>query len=662
MSPEMQDPSNRRSSCDQCSTTTRNFRSYPGQKKLKCDGGYPYCGRCSSISETCIYSAKLPMGRPKKRKISEVPHSSAESRTSPSTLATSITSETGSEVGRRSSFDNCQHMSDDTTLEMSLGPDTNVDPTLLAFETDPGQQSCACLANLYLSLEEIRKADDLPFTSRLSVLRHLTTTAGGIIQCQICPTKFLWAMQNAQLLNTLIISLGEGYKKIVKSVEDEMIRAQEAKEAKILTITEDQQPGTPGFQMNLDPEDWQNIANKAIKAELFGTKHSTTTSFVEMLQWMEDRQNAWHSGHTHLPPGIGTRMHHQMHEKEPHCVSVVKHTRDMHRETDSFPHICWVRSWKAMQELDQTKRNCLWPFTDAPHYSLMGILIKVLHCWHLKDAATYGVLAKEWMDRTNLTPSKWCSRVEPHWPNQYLPEAKEASTSVMLTSESTTQSKQPDNLSPTSRPLISGMELSPEINQASARAVGLTGSTALSINRSESYVSSGATFIGDGYQHNGNHTQYNDNSLNLAPTFAFNLNIYLDSAMLCSLVQYGPPHPLERKCTTSGLDNILILAQVHNLIKTCQAYTSIGIMRDLAELNCVIPPQPSGLVMSLIWPSDLAPKYISHCRSVWRYGKHRIGGRASILSGGRSHQRGAGSRYKPTPKLQDTSEFSTCAL
>lgn len=60
-----------------------------------------------------------------------------------------------------------------------------------------------------------------------------------------------------------------------------------------------------------------------------------------------------------------------------------------------------------MQELDQTKRNCLWPFTGAPHYSLMGILIKVLHCWHLKDAATYGVLAKEWMDRTNLTPSKW---------------------------------------------------------------------------------------------------------------------------------------------------------------------------------------------------------------------------------------------------------------
>jgi hypothetical protein len=95
---------------------------HPGQKKLKCDGGYPYCGRCSSISESCVYSAKLPMGRPKKRKVteSEVP-SSTESRTSSSTLAMSITSETGSEVGRRSSFDHCQYMSDDAPLEMSLG-------------------------------------------------------------------------------------------------------------------------------------------------------------------------------------------------------------------------------------------------------------------------------------------------------------------------------------------------------------------------------------------------------------------------------------------------------------------------------------------------------------------------------------------------------------
>ncbi|KAF4451625.1 hypothetical protein F53441_5481 [Fusarium austroafricanum] len=160
-------------------------------------------------------------------------------------MAMSIGSESGSEMGRRASFDPCQHMSDDAPLELSHGSETNVDPKLLAFESDANQQSCACLASLYLSLEEVRKADDLPFTARLSVLRHLTTSAATIIQCTVCPTKFLWAMQNAQLLNTLIISLAEGYKKIVKSVEEETKRAQDAKESKQLYIAEGQKLETP---------------------------------------------------------------------------------------------------------------------------------------------------------------------------------------------------------------------------------------------------------------------------------------------------------------------------------------------------------------------------------------------------------------------------------
>ncbi|ENH70499.1 hypothetical protein FOC1_g10012429 [Fusarium oxysporum f. sp. cubense race 1] len=280
----------------------------------------------------------MPMGRPKKRKIASVNEAqeSSASRTSPSTLAMSIGSDTGSDMGRRASFDPCQHMSEDAPLDLiPLGNETNVDPKLLAFESDPGQQTCACLASLYLSLEEVRKADDLPFTARLSVLRHLTTTAAGIIQCQVCPTKFLWAMQNAQLLNTLIISLAEGYKKIVKSVEDETKRAQDARESKELYISEGQkleatsQNDALGFSLSLDPRDWKSIANKAIKSELFGTPHSSSMSFVAMLQLMEDRQNFWHSGTSHVPPGIGHRLAHQMHDKDPHCVSVVKHTRDM---------------------------------------------------------------------------------------------------------------------------------------------------------------------------------------------------------------------------------------------------------------------------------------------------------------------------------------------
>lgn len=36
---------------------------------MKCDGEHPICGRCSGLGEECHYSARLPMGRPKKRKL-----------------------------------------------------------------------------------------------------------------------------------------------------------------------------------------------------------------------------------------------------------------------------------------------------------------------------------------------------------------------------------------------------------------------------------------------------------------------------------------------------------------------------------------------------------------------------------------------------------------
>lgn len=148
-------------------------------------------------------------------------------------------------------------------------------------------------------------------------------------------------MQNAQLLSTLIISIAEGYKKIVKSVEDETQRAQEGDESKLLFIADGEKHeqasqngsnasyGQSGFPLSLDPLDWQNIAKRAIKAELFGAKHSISPSFMTMLQLMEDRQQGWHSGSLPVTSGIACRLPHQMKDKEPHCVSLVKHTRGM---------------------------------------------------------------------------------------------------------------------------------------------------------------------------------------------------------------------------------------------------------------------------------------------------------------------------------------------
>ncbi|KAF4980008.1 hypothetical protein FZEAL_3870 [Fusarium zealandicum] len=272
------------------------------------------------------------MGRPKKRKLQSESEDqdtntsvSLTNGTSPSTLTKSTSSEGGSEL-ERIGYDLCLQPPNDTIPNLaSWGCDTNVDPKLLALGTESEEQTCACLANLYLSLEEVRKADNLPFMARLSLLRHLTATAVGIIQCQVCPTEFLWAMQNAQLLNTLIISVAEGYKKIVKSVEDETRRAQETNEAKLLFVSDGEkhdpipQNGNASFDplglsLSLDPLDWQNIAKRAIKAEIFGSSYSIPTSFNGMLQLMEDRQQGWHSGR--LPIRAALRIVGEAYERD----------------------------------------------------------------------------------------------------------------------------------------------------------------------------------------------------------------------------------------------------------------------------------------------------------------------------------------------------------
>lgn len=208
--------------------------------------------------------------------------------------------------------------------------EANVDPTLLALETTSELQTCACLANLYLSFEEIRTADELPFARRLSRLRHLIAKAATIIQCTVCPTNFTWAMQNAQLLNALICSLAEEVRKIVMTIEDETHRAKHDEKKHIIINDGETQKHegseSDGFSVSLDFSEWEMLAKKAVKGAIFGPCSGDSTTFMDMLQLMEERQQLWHSGHVPLLPGIGTRMAHQK-DKDPHCVSLVKHTR-----------------------------------------------------------------------------------------------------------------------------------------------------------------------------------------------------------------------------------------------------------------------------------------------------------------------------------------------
>ncbi|KAL6414479.1 hypothetical protein AUP68_01008 [Ilyonectria robusta] len=338
MAPTPQDKrdTHRRASCEQCR-----------QKKLKCDGGYPECGRCVNADETCKYSARRPMGRPKKRKVQE-DEDQASATTNNDTPPSSGERETvydlsagmnfsGLELSPQAAFDSGIG-STDWGCDTSVSVDT--DPALLCMGNSSGKPSCSCLANLYLSLEEMRSADITPFTSGLAQLRTVTGRAATILECQICPSEFVWAMQNSQLLNTLLVSIAETYRRLVTFIEEEAQRATNNNESKTFFISETQ-PGNPememrdgsyippSFPLSLSPEKWKLLAKEAVKADVFGSPHSTFTSFANLLQLMEDRQLGWHSGALPSCISVGHHLHHHAPDKEPMCVMLVRHTKSL---------------------------------------------------------------------------------------------------------------------------------------------------------------------------------------------------------------------------------------------------------------------------------------------------------------------------------------------
>ncbi|KAL6912795.1 hypothetical protein FSHL1_010478 [Fusarium sambucinum] len=86
-----------------------------------------------------------------------------------------------------------------------------------------------------------------------------------------------------------------------------------------------------------------------------------------------------------------------------------------------------------------------------------------------------------------------------------------------------------------------------------------TENTASAMNRGEAYVSSGATSVGNGDQHNGNRLQNNYYSINFAPTFTLILNVHLESLLFCALGQLEPHQLLDWKREIVDLGIVTVL-------------------------------------------------------------------------------------------------------
>ncbi|CAK1355926.1 hypothetical protein CB0940_00403 [Cercospora beticola] len=348
-------PVKRRAACDECRT-----------KKLKCSGASverPRCTRCERENIACVFSAQKQMGRPKKRHGENAENNAItkrrnRERTLEINTAQSIpemdiyesaftpggslqpwlrdgwpadvsgegghnghgsdgglpglTPDAGMESSRSSSLENGQNslvgVQDESTsllLDPSLTGIADA-PTSVQASSTP---SCACLSTLYLTLNNLQVMDNdrCSFPFSLHPLREAMQTASEVLKCEACPSRFISAIQNTQLVGTLLMSIVERFGKVLGHINAEAVRAQAAGESKKFTLA-DLNSSTlhlhtgglncsAAFSIDLSPGEWKSMCKKVVRAEVHGpgAGNNCCPYFVGLCAQMEQRQARWHS-------------------------------------------------------------------------------------------------------------------------------------------------------------------------------------------------------------------------------------------------------------------------------------------------------------------------------------------------------------------------------
>ncbi|KAF2717757.1 hypothetical protein K431DRAFT_232414 [Polychaeton citri CBS 116435] len=179
--------------------------------------------------------------------------------------------------------------------------------------------SCACLSTIYLTLNTLTSMDaGYKFPYALHPLRDAMQTASDIIDCEQCPQRFITALQNTQLLGTLLMSIAERFGKVLDSISTESIRADLVGENKKFRLADLSQGNShlhtgglgcaAAFSIDLSPKEWRTMCKKVVRAEIDGPSrsdredgHHKCPYFKGVLQKMRDRQQAWHSSQKKLP-------------------------------------------------------------------------------------------------------------------------------------------------------------------------------------------------------------------------------------------------------------------------------------------------------------------------------------------------------------------------
>ena len=205
--------------------------------------------------------------------------------------------------------------------------------------------SCACLSTLYLTLYTLSSLPAVPpFPSSLVVLRGALKVAEEVLACRICPERFLSAVQNTQVVGTLIVSCAERFSRVLEGIEQAARRAGDGGPGTRVRVGGTGmgmgKEGGEGVEVLVSPEEWRTLAKRALRVEVLGTpalesgvddlEISSKLSLIGVIEQMEKRQMGYIEGRTCIskdyPKGMGLPNR----KKEDHiCLKICEVARKM---------------------------------------------------------------------------------------------------------------------------------------------------------------------------------------------------------------------------------------------------------------------------------------------------------------------------------------------
>tara|TARA_R110002003_G_scaffold28_23_gene1714 strand:+ start:4957 stop:5976 length:1020 start_codon:yes stop_codon:yes gene_type:complete len=173
---------------------------------------------------------------------------------------------------------------DEATIEVVIGP-------------------CTCLSLMYLTLSELQSVPSFAFPQVIVPLRKAMGVLSDLVHCPQCPKESFSAIQNVQSIVALCKAIVERFHKVLLEIDAEADRLHESGQKKPYRIGDNSpenqhlHTGTldcpMGFNIEIEPKDWQRLAKTALKTEIHGNG-SNPRPLLQLIKEAEARQKRWH--------------------------------------------------------------------------------------------------------------------------------------------------------------------------------------------------------------------------------------------------------------------------------------------------------------------------------------------------------------------------------